>query len=229
MLNKGTRVVGIFLVLLTIQVAGSMSSVKAQYGQYGAYGPYGQGGQSDSILVDKTIGMSQVTTKGGVTSTTFVDNLASSDQRFYAGQTVAFKIKVKNTSDHKLTNIVVKDTLPNSLEQASTKGGVSSNDRTIILADNLSLNAGEETVFNVNTKVVAQEKLPTDQGVFCVYNKANASNGSVSDDDTAQFCIEKKVIGVKTQPQAGPEYGLGLIALQMLGVASGMYLKKKGN
>lgn len=224
MLNKGTRVVGIFLVLLAIQVAGSMHSVKAQYGQYGAYG---QGGQSESILVDKTVGLNQVTTKGGVTSTTFVDNLASSDQRFYAGQAVTFKIKVKNTSDHKLTNLVVKDTLPNSLEQDSTKGGVAS--QTIILTDNLTLNSGEETIFTVNTKVVAQEKLPTDKGVFCVYNKAYAYNSVVGDNDTSQFCIEKKVLGVKAQPNAGPEYGLGLLALQMLGLGSGVYLKKKSS
>lgn len=226
MLTKGTRVVTIFFVLLAMQIAGSMLPVQAQYGQYGSYG---QGGQSDAILVDKTVGMNQVTTKGGITSTNFVDNLSSSDQRFYAGQTVSFKIKVKNTSDHKLTNIVVKDTLPNSLEQASTKGGVASDDRILVIADNLSLNSGEEAVFTVNAKVVAQEKLPTDQGVFCVYNKAYASNSTVGDDDTAQFCIEKKVLGVTTQPQAGPEYGLGLLALQMLGLGSGLYLKKKGN
>jgi len=225
MLNKGTRVVGIFLVLFAVQVAGSMLPVRAQYG---AYGPYGQGGQSESILVDKTIGMNQVTTKGGVTSTTFVDNLTSSDNRFYAGQVVTFRVKVKNTSDHKLSNIVVKDTLPAGLEPTDSKN-YDANNRTITLSSNLSLNAGEETVFNVNTKVVAQEKLPTDRGVFCVYNKAYASNGTVSDADTSQFCIEKKVLGVKSQPNAGPEYGLGLLALQMFGVASGLYLKKRGN
>ncbi len=228
MLNKGTRVVGIFLVLLAILVAGSMNSVKAQYGQYGAYGPYGQGGQSESILIDKTIGMNQVTTKGGVTSTTFVDNLASSDSRFYAGQAVTFKIKVKNTSDHKLSNIVVKDTLPTSLEAVDNKN-YDVNSRTITLSSNLTLNAGEESVFTVNAKVVAQEKLPSDRGVFCVYNKAFAYNLAVGDDDTAQFCIEKKVIGVKAQPNAGPEFGLGLLALQIFGVASGLYLKKRGN
>jgi len=226
MLNKGTRVVGIFLILLAIQVAGSMHSAVAQYGQYGSYGSYGQGGQAESILVDKTVGMSQVTTKGGTTTVNFVDNLASSDQRFYAGQTVTFKIKVKNTSDHKLSNVVVKDILPASLVPVDVKN-YDTNSRTIALSDNLALNSGEESVFTVNTKVIAQEKLPTDQGVFCIYNKATASNGVVADDDTAQFCIEKKVIGVKTQPQAGPEYGLGLLALQMLGIGSGIYLKKR--
>ena len=226
MLNKGTRVV-LFLISYFLFLI-SAPGVFAQYGQYGAYGPYGQGGQSESILVDKTIGMNQVTTKGGVTSTTFVDNLASSDNRFYAGQAVGFKIKVKNTSDHKLSNIVVKDTLPASLEAVDNKN-YDANSRTITLSSDLTLNAGEETVFTVNTKVITQEKLPTDQGVFCVYNKAYATNNVVSDDDTAQFCIEKKVIGVKTQPEAGPEYGLGLLALQMFGVASGLYLKKRGN
>ncbi len=225
MLNKGTRVVRIFLVLLAILIAGSMLPVEAQYGQYGSYG---QGGQSESMVVDKTIGMSKVTTKGGTTSTTFVDNLASSDQRFYAGQMVTFKVKVRNTSDHKLVNIMVKDTLPATLEAISAKN-YDVNGRTITLSDNLTLNSGEETVFTVNTKVVTQEKLPADQGVFCVYNRAYAYNSVVSDDDTAQFCIEKKVLGVKTQPEAGPEYGLGLLALQMFGVASGLYLKKKGN
>lgn len=225
-MNKGTRVVTFLLSGFLFLSLGQ--GALAQYGQYGAYGPYGQGGQSDSILVDKTVGMNQVTSKGGVTSTTFVDNLTSSDNRFYAGQTVSFKIKVKNTSDHKLSNIVVKDTLPTSLEAVDAKN-YDAGSRTITLSSGLALNAGEETVFTVNTKVIAQEKLPTDQGVFCVYNKAVASNSTVNDDDSAQFCIEKKVLGVKTQPIAGPEYGLGLLALQMLGVASGLYLKKKGN
>ncbi|MGB5034771.1 MAG: hypothetical protein WBO56_03165 [Microgenomates group bacterium] len=111
---KGTRVVTFLLSGFLFLSLGQ--GALAQYGQYGAYGPYGQGGQSNSILVDKTVGMNQVTTKGGTTSTTFVDNLGSTDQRFFAGQTVSFKIKVKNTSDHKLSNIVVKDTLPTSLE-----------------------------------------------------------------------------------------------------------------
>ncbi|MBP6883321.1 MAG: hypothetical protein WAT72_02995 [Microgenomates group bacterium] len=221
---KGTRVVTFLLSGFLFLSLGQ--GALAQYGQYGAYGPYGQGGQSNSILVDKTVGMNQVTTKGGTTSTTFVDNLGSTDQRFFAGQTVSFKIKVKNTSDHKLSNIVVKDTLPTSLEAVDVKNYDSAT-RTITLSDNLALNAGEEYIYTLNTKVVSQEKLPTDKGVFCVYNKAVASNSMVSDDDAAQFCIEKKVLGVKSQPNAGPEYGLGLLALQMLGLGSGTYLKRR--
>lgn len=229
MLNKGARVVTIlvsyFLFLVSAQGAFAQYG---QYGAYGAYGPYGQG-ESNSILVDKMVGMNTVTSKGGQTTITYVDNLSSSDKRFKADQIVTFKVKVKNTSDHKLTGIVVRDILPSTLTPIDTFKGYNASNQIITLADDLQLNAGEEVVMIVKTRVVSQDKLPTDQGVICNANKASASNDKVADEDISQFCIEKDVIGVKTQPTAGPELGLGLLALQMLGLGSGIYLKKKSN
>ena len=203
-----------------------LANAKATFASYGAYGAYGTGAQNESLLVDKKVGMSSVATKGGTTKITVVDNLASNDSRFAPGENVYFKIKVKNTSDVKQSNITVKDVLPAYLEPVNMPN-YDANTRTIILADNLSLEAGKGTVFTVNTKVVAQNQLPADQGVMCVYNKAYGSNASVSDEDAAQFCIEKQVIGVTTQPSAGPEYGMGLLALQMIGLGSGLYLKRR--
>lgn len=213
-------------VLSAILVLCSASSAHASYGSYGSYGAYGTGAQNASLLVDKKVSLSSATTKGGKNKISFVDNLASNDPRFVPGQNVYFKIKVKNTSDVKQSNILVKDVLPAYLEPVNMPN-YDATTRTVVLTDNLSLEAGKGAIFTVNTKVVGQDQLPTDQGVMCVYNKAYGSNTSVSDDDSAQFCIEKQVIGVTTQPSAGPEYAMGLLALQMIGLGSGLYLKKR--
>jgi len=47
------------------------------------------------------------------------------------------------------------------------------------------------------------------------------------DDDTAQLCIEKQVLGVKTVPKAGPEMGLVILGLNVLTAVLGLAIRKK--
>lgn len=206
------------------------SPVKAQYGCPGQYGQYGSCPPSQSILVDKFVGKTVVTSKGGLTEIEYVDNLSSSDPRFKPGNQVAFKLKVKNTSNTTLSNVIVKDFVPLYLEPIEGPGTYDSASRTI------TFNAGdfaasEEKVYYLKMQFSSQGNLPADQGLICVVNKVNASANGVSNEDTAQACVEKQVTGVTPGvtrvPQAGPEMGALLLTGQFLALGAGMFLKRK--
>ena len=198
------------------------SNVMAQYGQYG---PYGGPEPSISILVDKMVGK-PVATKGGSSDADYVDNLSPSDPRFSPGQEVFFKIKVKNTSDVKLKDVTVKDFLPDFVEPVEGLGSFDSDSREITIAAG-DIEVDEEKVFFIKAKVLGQDQLPEDKGLICLVNKAQASDGGASDEDTAQFCVEKDVLGVTAVPSAGPELGWLLLSGEMALLGTGIYLKRK--
>lgn len=185
----------------------------AQYGtQYGATSP------SLSISINKLVlRPTSVVTKGGVPQEDFVDNLSPSDPRFKPQQEIVFKLKVKNTSDARLTNIIVEDFLPSSIELTEGPG--------------TSFNAGDfdanqEKEYIIKARVKSQDQLPADRGIFCVINRAKASAEGIADEDTAQFCIEKQVINVTQVPTAGPEMGLLLLGAQAAIMGAGVAIKR---
>lgn len=206
------------------------SPVKAQYGCPGQYGQYGSCPPSQAILVDKFVGKTVVTSKGGLTDIEYVDNLSSSDPRFKPGNQVAFKVKVKNTSNTTLSNVTVKDFVPAYLEPIEGPGSYDSASRTITFnAGDFAVN--EEKVYYLKMQFASQGNLPPEQGLICVVNKVNASTNGISDEDAAQVCVEKQVTGVTpgvTQvPQAGPEMGALLLTGQFLALGAGIFLKRK--
>ncbi len=196
------------------------------HGQYGEYGQYGAPVPSKSIMIDKMISVPNQAKNNNVDQLNFVDNLSSSDVRFAPDQQIVFKLKVKNTSDVALTNVQVKDFVPALLVPVSGPGNFDANSRT------LSFDAGnfasqEEKTYFLTMKITPQDQMPIDQSVFCEINKAQASNSEVFDQDTAQFCIEKQVLGVKSVPSTGPEFGLVLIGLEFGALGVGVFLKKR--
>jgi len=209
----------IYVFLLLVASYWLVNPVSAQYGQYGGETP------SYSILIDKMVGK-PTQTKGGSQTVTYVDNLSPSDPRFSPNQQIWFKVKVKNTSTQNLTAIQVTDYVPSYLMPIEGPGKWNPDNRTI------SWNAGdfavdEEKVYYIKMQVFDQSLLPSDKGLFCVVNKVEAKKDNVAyDDDTAQLCIEKQVVGAKTVPQAGPEYGMILLTLNLLGMGFGIKLKK---
>jgi len=209
----------IYVFLLLVASYWLVNPVSAQYGQYGEETP------SYSILVDKMVGKPSQE-KGGSQTVTYVDNLSPSDPRFSPNQQVWFKIKVKNTSSQNLTAVYVTDYVPSYLMPIEGPGKWNPDNRTI------SWNAGdfavdEEKVYYIKMQVFDQSLLPSDKGLFCVVNKVEAKKDNIAyDDDTAQLCIEKQVVGAKTVPQAGPEYGMILLTLNLLGMGFGIKLKK---
>ncbi len=197
----------------------------AQYGCQGQYGQYGNCPPSQSILIDKFVGRATLN-KGGFTDIEYVDNLSASDTRFHANDMVAFKLKVKNTSGTTLTNVTVKDYVPAYVNPIEGPGTFDAINRVV------SFNAGdfqanEEKVYYLKMQVVAPSAMPADKGLFCLVNKAQATSDNTSDDDTAQFCVEKQVTGVTQVPQAGPEMGVLLLGLEAAALGAGLFLKKK--
>lgn len=217
--KKFLNLFGILLVVTTIYFLLATNSY-AQYGQYGGPGP------SLSILIDKMVGKPIDTTKGGSTDVEYVDNLSPSDPRFAPGQVVFFRLKVKNTSNTTLTNVTVKDVVPSYLEPVEGPGTYDASTRTITFAVG-DFTADQEKVYILKMRVLAQDQLPADKGLFCLVNKAQAYDGGVSDEDTAQLCVEKQVLGVAKVPSAGPEMGLLLISGELLTLGFGVYLKKR--
>ncbi len=210
------RVARVVAVLVAVLVfAKSSPVVFAQ--QYGPYGP----SPIQNIVVDKLVN------KPG--SGDFVDNLSPSDPRFAPGQDVFFRIRVKNPNDQALTGVTVKDFIPDFVDVIETPGSGNSSNRTI------TINAGdfgaqEEKVYVVKARVVGSDKISNDKGIFCLVNRANGSNSSVSDEDTAQFCVEKtvkQVVNVTQIPSTGPEMGFALLTLNTLGFGAGLYLRKR--
>ncbi|MCL4374485.1 DUF11 domain-containing protein [Patescibacteria group bacterium] len=192
--------------------------VHAQYGQYTP--------PSLGILVDKWVGVPINTTKGGVTDYQYVDNLSTSDAKYAPGQAVPFKIKVKNTSNVNLYNVTVTDYLPGYLQPLEGPGNYDSNARTISFSAG-DFAPGEEKYYYMKMQVYGTSQLPSDKGLFCVVNKVRAYNDQVSDDDTAQLCIEKQVSipPGKPVPQAGPEMGLALLGGEVGLLALGVKIK----
>lgn len=203
------------LTSTSVQAAGSNSV--SQYGQYGGGTP------SYDITIDKMVSTG-TTTKGGVTS--YVDNYAVSDPRFAPNQKVYFQVKVKNTSNATLTNVEVRDFMPSYVEAVEGPGSYDQNSKTIYWKYD-ELKAGEEKVEKLVAQVYPQTNLPADKGVMCMTNKASVKADSAFDEDSSQFCVEKQVLNVQQVPTAGPEYGLVVSAISMLGLSAGVYLKRK--
>jgi uncharacterized repeat protein (TIGR01451 family) len=189
------------------------------------YGPYGPGG-APSILIDKMVGKPTGQTKGGLSSLEYVNNLSITDYKFRPGQEIFFQLKIKNTSGQNLNNVVVKDYVPLYLEPVEGPGSFNEGSRIITInAGDFSID--EEKVYVMKIKILSQNKLPADKGLFCLINKADASTNGTYDEDTSQFCIEKEVIAAPKVPSAGPEMGALLISLELATLGMGIYLKKK--
>ena len=196
------------------------SPVQAQYGQYG-----GQPSPVQTILIDKMVGKPSVPTKGGVVTVQYVDNLTPSDPRFSPGQEVMFKLKVKNTSNITLNNVTVKDYVPAYIEPVEGPGTFDSTSR-VITFDAGSFAPNEEKTYFIKMQLATQDKMPANKGLFCLTNKSQVYNGYASDDDSAQFCVEKAVVGVTITPKAGPEAGILLLGAQGILMGVGYGLKK---
>lgn len=206
----------ILLIFLISCFAFRVSTVDAQYGQPSP---------SYTIIVDKLVG--KYTAAKGANDVEYVDNLTPSDSRFAPSQDVWFKIKVRNTSRVILNNVLIKDSLPNYVEPVQGAGSFDAATRII------SINVGdlgidEEKAFFIKTKILAQNQLPADRGLFCLTNRVDVTSNQASSLDTSQFCIEKKVTPPPQVPSAGPEMGLMLLTFEGMLLTTGIIALKLG-
>lgn len=217
----------ILITLLAAVLSINTPAVNADSGTYGTYGQYGgQPAPAQTILIDKKVGRPNGTaTKGGVATYEYVDNLTVANARFKPGSPVMFQIRVKNTSTVTLNDVMVKDFVPSYLEPIEGFGNFDTATRII------SVNAGsfrpdEEKIYYVKMQLFGQAQMPNDKGLFCLTNKVQAYNSVTSDEDTAQFCVEKEVMGAVEAPKAGPEAGILLAGVQTILLGVGFSLKK---
>ncbi len=186
--------------------------------------------ENTSLLIDKKVADPTTVTKGGVA--VYKDNLGVNDAKYGAGQTVNFQIVVTNTSDSAVSNISVKDILPEYL--TITKGmnnGWNYDDKSRALSTTISsLNPNESKTFTLSAVVVSSTQLPTGQDVTCVTNQSFASISNVTVQDNAQLCIQKTMPvypapKAKTTPKTGPE-AIALFGLIPSGIG-GLLLRKR--
>lgn len=120
----------------------------------------------------------------------YVDNLGVADAKFAPTQVVPFKITVKNTTDTKITDLVIKDVLPQNVEYSGGIGDYDTKTKTLTIKLE-SLEANEVRDFYVQAKVLTKDKLPADQGVVCMVNQSIVTVADKTAQDNSQFCIEK--------------------------------------
>lgn len=136
-----------------------------------------------------------------------------------AGETVYFRIIVKNEGDIDLENLKVEDDLPKYLKTSEDT------EWTI-----KKLEAGKEWSEVFKAEVVDDGDLPDND--TCTVNEARVKeSGKTVDEDTAVVCIEAptKVLGVKELPVTGgrnsvtgKEISFGVIALGMFLLGIGL-------
>jgi len=212
-----------------ILLSGTMAAVflfsrpLAALAQEKCEGVYG-GGEicyKGEVMVDKLVRQRDVDN--------FVDNLGT-DQAFKAQEEIYIRFKVKNTGDYKIDSMYVEDSLPYYLEYLSGPNGDNlenvnyhSGSRTLSFVVK-NLEKDESRSYDFKTRVKNEGDLPG--GTVCVLNHVKAEANGRVDEDTAQICLTKQVLGVTTLPPTGPSK-LSLFALEALGFAiiGGLYLK----
>ncbi len=223
-----------FSVLSILTVFASLilrcGAIQIIYAQYGVV-PYGQ---YAGAAVVQGISVSKMVSVPGSGGTQFVDNLSASDAHFKPGDTVTFKIIVQNVSTTKLTNVTIKDFVPDFVEPIDGPGTFDSSTRTFSFSGG-DFNSGEQKVFFINTQVVSQNQLPADKSLICVINKVQAFTGNVFGESASQFCIEKQIVGAAAPtlqapqqvPAAGPSLGLLFLGINVITIIIGISLHNK--
>jgi len=193
--------------------------------QYGVGAPAGL-----QLVVNKLV----MHPKSGI----FVENLSLSDPKVAPQNIVTFKVTVTNSTNAKLSGVRLTDNLPQFINFGTGPGKFDEKSKTLTIEVG-NLAPSETKTFTFTTKVVSQDKLPADKATVCVVNQAVVTGDSQKSEDTAQFCIEKQVLGVPTKgglrvfpppsvtvtPPTGPEM-LALAALIPTGLA-GFFLRRK--
>lgn len=164
------------------------------------------------ILIDKTV-------KNPSTGL-FVDNLGVNDPKFAPGQEVLFRLEVKNVGQGTFSKVTIKDVFPSYLDFVWGPLGWDSSSNTLQF-DIYDLKAGESRQYEVMARVFDKDRLPQDKSLICVVNTGRVEADGRSDEDQAQVCFEKRVLGVQFLPPTGVEnlwvLSLGLLVTTVLG------------
>lgn len=205
------------------------------------YGSYGNNANCDQIdfVVNKTIADPTTVGLKGQNPSNYQDNWGINANKYVPGQQVPFKISVTNTGTVTLTNITVKDSIPQFLSYAS---GGTYDKKTNTVSFTISKLAPNETkTVELVAQVIAADKFSANETAPCTTNTAIVSANGIEGSDSAMLCITKESTGgpsetkggtkvfpapkTKTTPPTGPEV-LALLPLIGSGIA-GLLLRKK--
>lgn len=211
------------------------SSCEASYGGYGQ-----ETCDRVDFIIDKKVADPTTVGLKGKTPSNYQDNFGVNMNKYVPGQEVPFQITVKNTGTKVLTDVVVKDTLPENVTLVSPRANYNESTRELTIEVG-TLQPGETKTLYVTARVNAADQLLQDS-VFCLKNYVIMHAAGQSDDDEAEFCVTKENVGgnpseskggkkvfptpeVTTTPPTGPEL-FALIPLMGSAVA-GVFLRKK--
>ncbi len=176
------------------------------------------GGETTCVPSDLTINK-QVRSANG---NTFVENVSASDPTFAPGSEVLYKLIIKNSSGETFNPVYVKDVLPSYLTFVSGPGTYDSATRTLTF-ELKEVYAGETRTIEVMARVASTDYF-NGKSFVCFTNYAEVRALNRFDSDTAQICLQNKVLGVTTLPVAGfndltvllPFAGVGLAGFALL-------------
>lgn len=128
------------------------------------------------------------------------DDLSINDKKFPVNEEIKFKIVIENTGTKDINDIKVIDTIPQFVNFVSGPGTFNASAKTLTF--NIDLPKGATHTEIITGRVTDASMLPQDKSIVCVINsvRAEAPNGAVAE-DSIQFCIEKKVLGLVPTPQ----------------------------
>lgn len=203
---------------------------------------YGNSGDCETIniIIDKKVADPETVDRKGKNPSNFQDNFGVNDNKYVPGQHIPYQIFITNSGTKTLTDITVKDILPQYVTLIASAGTTDDKNHTITMKIDKLL-SGETKRFDILGQIVASDKLPSDQEIVCnVTNQATATVENKTEQDNAQVCIKKEAVGgemtkgglkvfpapkTQTTPSTGPE-ALALIALLPSGIAGLLFRKK---
>lgn len=156
----------------------------------------------------------------------FVDNLSVDQFLFLPNQEVVFKLEVRNNTQSEIKNVTVKDILPVQTFFVSGDGQYDKGTNTIIFnIETLAPNSSKP--FQFKAQVKGADEITSN--VMCVSNLAQMTvggAGGMMGQDTANFCIQKQVLGAaQALPVTGPSYFNVIFPTSLALFVYGIYLK----
>lgn len=149
------------------------------------------------LVVNKTV-------RHPTNMTLFVENLTSNDTAYSPLDTVEYDIAVSNTSNVDYSQVTVSDTLPNYLTFSGGPGTYNSTTRVLTFTLQ-NVRAGTTIHTRFTAKIAATNAFPAANDITCDiqnYVRVTGPDGQ-TDDDTANLCVQTKVLGATTLPVAG--------------------------
>lgn len=182
---KIRKITGYFCLLVTIYLL--LFSARQANAQSVTCAPVFGGGSSTCQTPQNFTINKQIQVPGG---TAFKDNITDPDPLFKPGQTIVFRIIVKNTSNSTISNIKVSDPFPDYIVYKSSNGDFNTQTRTFSATID-KLDKGQTKVFTITSSIKGAKDIPDNPSPLCSANLATAVQNNKSIGDLATYCINK--------------------------------------